>query len=70
MLIRPQQALLLARIYCKLFVFKYTFGIYKEVLWPGMVDKGEQSELLFAYSHFVQNTLLWKLQVAKVGLIK
>ena len=44
---------------------------YKEVLWPGMVDikKGEQSELFFAYSHFVQNTLLWKLQVAKVGLI-
>ena len=25
MLIRPQQALLLARIYCKLFVFKYIF---------------------------------------------
>ena len=26
-LIRPQQALLLARIYCKLFVFKYVFEI-------------------------------------------
>ena len=27
MLIRPQQALLLARIYCKLFVFKSIFQI-------------------------------------------
>ena len=31
--------------------------------------KGENLNFFFAYSHFVQNTILWKLQVAKVGLI-
>ena len=32
MLIRPQQALLLASIYCKLFVFKYIFEIQGSIV--------------------------------------
>ena len=54
MLIRPQQALLLARIYCK------PFFQYKEILELGMVyiKKTGQSELFFAYSYFVQYTIL------------
>ena len=31
--------------------------------------KGGQSELFLAYSHCVQDTIPWELQVAKVGLI-
>ena len=36
MLIRPQQAILLAKIYCKLFK-KNIFFKYKEIVWSGMV---------------------------------
>ena len=30
---------------------------------------GDNLNSFFAYSHFVENTILWELQVAKVGFI-
>ena len=32
-------------------------------------EKGDNLNFIFARSHLVQSTILWKLQVAKVGLI-
>ena len=71
MLIRPKQALPLAKIYCKLFVFKYIFKMQGNIIARNGLHYGNGDNLnsFFAYSHFVENTILWELQVAKVGFI-
>ena len=70
-LIRPKLAPSLPRNYCELCIFKYIFKIKGKLvsLTDSHREKGNNQYVILHVEIFVQNTLLSKLQVVRVGFI-